>query len=266
MCHLRFLICVFCLYVGAAGFAQEQAVESVDNAATAVEAEASPTQANPDKTTSEETEPSPSDAAEETQASEPPESDEVADAEAAEEEAVVVDAEAEQGVDWMGLIERAPALIAVTHRAAVHMPIGLWVLGGFFVVVGVVVPSWRNQIPLACLIGGALTSVAAAASGWWYAEYEWGETWAMGDNLGDFSELLVQHRWAGVSMAAVSLVLSVIALISQAKKSKSLGAIWRIGLLGLALAVGWVGHIGGEMTVGEGFLEEAIELWLTPEE
>ena len=191
---------------------------------------------------------------------------EVADNEAVEDE---VAAEQEpiagaEGTDWAGLIERAPAFLALTHHAAVHMPIALWLFGAFFVVVGVVVPSLRNQIPVACLIGGAITSVAAVASGWWYAEYSWGEPWTWDDGFGDWSEHLVKHRWTGVALAFASLGLSIVAIISQVKKSRRLGVIWRLGLIGLAAAVAWEGHLGGELIQGEGFMEDAFEEWVNP--
>lgn len=189
------------------------------------------------------------------------------DSEDVEEEAAD-ETEADEPVapatDWGGLVSRAPAFFAKTHHAVVHLPIALWVFGALFVVIGAVIPSWRTQIPLACLIGGALTSVAAVASGWWYAEFDYGEPWAWGDGFGDWSEHLVQHRWYGFGLAAISILLSLIALISQARKSTGLGVVWRLGLIGLALAVAWEGHIGGEMIHGEGFLEEAFQEWVQP--
>ena len=190
------------------------------------------------------------------------------DADVTDEEEVMDEVEEEAPVaaetDWSGIIARAPAFLAKTHHAVVHLPIALWLFGAFFVVIGAVVPSWRTQIPLACLIGGALTSVAAVASGWWYAEFDYGEPWAWGDGFGDWSEHLVQHRWYGFGLAVVSIVLSFIALISQARKSKGLGVFWRLGLIGLALAVAFEGHIGGEMIHGEGFLEEAFQEMVQP--
>lgn len=174
---------------------------------------------------------------------------------------------AAEATDWAGIMDRAPAFIALMHHAAVHMPIALWMLGAFFVLVGVVAPSWRNQIPMACLLGGTATSIAAAASGWWYAAYEWGEDWAWGDGF-SFEEHLDKHRWTGVMLVIASLVLSLLALISQAKKGegKKLAIFWRLGLLALAAAVAWEGHIGGELIHGEGFLEDAFEVWINGEE
>lgn len=198
-------------------------------------------------------------AAEEAEPAEPAAEDE--SDEPAEEEPVAA------GTDWAGLMDRAPAFIALTHHAAVHLPIALWLTGAFFVLVGIVAPSWRNQVPMACLLGGTVTSIAAAASGWWYAKYEYGEDWVWGDGF-SFAEHLDKHRWTGVMLVVASLVLSLLALISQAKKGKAkkLAIFWRLGLLALAAAVAWEGHIGGEMIHGEGFLEEAYDVWINGEE
>ncbi len=184
-------------------------------------------------------------------------------AEAAEEE--------EASTDWAGLIERAPVFFSVTHHAVIHLPIALWLFGAFFVVVGLVIPSLKNQIPLACLIGGAITSVPAVLSGWWYAEHEWGDDWrefdwaSLRENGWSSLEHITLHRWLGVALVFTSLLLSILAILSQRKQSRLLGLIWRVGLIGLALAVAWEGHLGGELIQGEGFLEEAFELWLHPE-
>lgn len=189
-----------------------------------------------------------------------------------EDEVVEEDAtEEETATDWAGLIERAPVFLSITHHAVIHMPIALWVFGAFFVVVGVVIPSLKNQIPVACLIGGAITSIPAVLSGWWYAEEEWGDDWrefdwaSLRENGWSDLELIAQHRWIGVALIAASFLLSIIAIIAYRKQSRLLGFIWRMGLIGLALAVAWEGHIGGELIQGEGFFEEALELWLHPE-
>ena len=215
--------------------------------------------------------------------------------ETTEEEPTEEEAIEENATDWAGLIERAPAFFAVTHHAVIHMPIALWIFGAFFVVVGVVIPSLKNQIPVACLIGGAITCVPAVLSGWWYAEEEWGDDWYAFDweelredgwnDLAIFAkevghilsaacnrengwselELITQHRWIGVALLVASFILSFIAILAYRKENRLLGFIWRVGLIGLAVAVAWEGHIGGEIIQGEEFLEEAFELWLHPE-
>lgn len=256
----------------------EVATEAVAEAATEAEAELEatpdPAEDAPAEEPPEELAPA-EDPAAEADASEPEATEETASEvveEPAEAEEAVADEEDEEvaaaGTDWAGLIERAPAFFALTHQAAVHLPIALWIFGALFVLIGAIVPSWRNQIPLACLIGGMVTSVAAAASGWWYAEYEYADEWAWGDivDRDQMAESIIQHRWLAVALVLASLILSVIALVSQAKSSRGLGIIWRVGLLLLAAGVAYEGHLGGEVRFGDGFLEEAFQEWVAPEE
>lgn len=253
--------------------AESEAATSEPAADDAATTDESPAEAMEEPAATEPEAPAPTEAeepaaedAEETPVAEDADSaDESEDGDEADEEEATEDEGAPAATDLGGLISRAPQFFALTHHAAVHLPIALWLFGAFFVLVGAVIPSWRNQIPVACLIGGALTSVAAVASGWWYAAYEYGEPWAWGDGFGDWSEHLVKHRWTGFGLALGSVVLSIIALISQARKSKRLGVLWRLGLIALALAVAWEGHIGGELIHGEGFLEEAFQEWVHPE-
>lgn len=186
------------------------------------------------------------------------ESDDVAEAEDA--------AAAKPGRNWGALARNSPKFLGLLHHAAVHLPIALWLFGALFVVIGVFAPSLRTQIPLASLLLGTVTAVAATATGWWYAEHNWGETWTWGDGFGDFSEHLVKHRWTAVALLFSASVLSLLAIISQAKRSKALGVVWRVGLLCLAAGVAWEGHIGGELIHGEGFLEDAFQEWVQSEE
>ncbi|MDA8746480.1 hypothetical protein N9N28_17795, partial [Rubripirellula amarantea] len=64
------------------------------------------------------------------------------------------------------LVGRAWAAQGFLHPATVHFPIALLLLGGGFVVLGWKWPAVGTQIPLACLLIGALTSIAATAMGW----------------------------------------------------------------------------------------------------
>ena len=245
--------------------ATEAAEQIAEEATEANEPAAEASAASQEETTEQAAEPATQPAAEPAEAPAAEEAkpiEEAAENETTEEAAEETSEEpAAPATDWAGLTERFPEFFAVTHHATIHLPIALWLFGALFVVIGWVAPSWRNQVPLACLIGGAVTSVAAVASGWWYAEFEWGADWTEVD----WSEHLVKHRWVGVGLLVSSVVLSIIALISQAKQSFKLGVIWRLGLIVLAAVVAWEGHLGGELIQGEGFFEEALEAWLNPE-
>lgn len=259
-CFLVVLVCFYLAVLTTVSTAQDETPPPSDDP-RAVE-ESPPTETRP---TANEVEPAPS-----AESGSEPETEDTPASEASNDAAESMGepddetdeaAEEEPSASIGELIGRFPELGAVMHSAAVHMPIALWVFGGLFVVIGWVKRSWADQIPLACLIGGALFSVGAVATGWWVGEYEWGSDW----REVDWEETIVQHRWSAVSAMALSFVLSLIAIVNQWKQSASLGFIWRAGLLALAVWIAWIGHLGGELMKGEGFFEEALEMWLNGE-
>jgi hypothetical protein len=184
------------------------------------------------------------------------------DEEASKESAVEEEAAAVPGIDWGGLFERAPAFFSVTHPAVVHLPIALWLVGALFVLIGLVVPSWSRQVPLACLWVGAISSIPSTLTGWWNADENGYEGW----REFDWESVTVQHRWLAVALTVVSLMLCVLSIVASSKQSRFWGFVWRTGLIALAIGVGYAGHLGGEIAKGEGFLEEAFEAWVNPEE
>lgn len=177
--------------------------------------------------------------------------------EAAEE---LDEAEAE-GIDYAGLVERAPDFFAVTHPAVVHFPIALWIFGAFFIVVGWIIPSWGQQIPLACLLFGTISGIVATVSGWWYADFngygDWKEV--------DWTDVFFQHRWLGVALTVVSIFLSMIAIYAARTESRTAGFLWKFGLILLALGVGYEGHLGGAL-IHSTSIEEAFVEWINPSE
>lgn len=154
------------------------------------------------------------------------------------------------------------------HPATVHFPVALFLFGAMFVVLGWKWPSIGTQIPLACLLFGAVTAVAASAMGWSFADEKGYAGWA---NV-DMDDEFFWHRWGGVIVAVTSVILAVFALLSMKRaksgleadeaRHKSLTRIWKVGLLVLAGMVGAVGHQGGELTYGADFYPKAIRILL----
>ncbi|MGL4511692.1 MAG: DUF2231 domain-containing protein [Lacipirellulaceae bacterium] len=188
-----------------------------------------------------------------------PDEDATDDDEATEEEA---DEEAPAATDWGGVAERAPAFFGVLHPAVVHLPIALWLVGAVWLFVGLVVPSWSYQVPVVCLWLGMITSIPSVLTGWWFADENGYEGW----REWDWESVTVQHRWLGVALVLASMVLCVLSIVAARKQSRVWGFAWRAGLIALALGVAFEGHLGGELVHGEGFLEEAFEAWVNPEE
>ncbi len=157
------------------------------------------------------------------------------------------------------LSERIWAFQGFLHPATVHFPIAFFLLGGLFVVLGWKWPSVGTQIPLACLLLGALSAIAATLMGWSFApEQGYGVGW----NPWDWGREVDVHRWSGVIVTVLSVVIAIVALVALWKDSDRLTTYWKIGLLVLAGAVGAVGHQGGEMSYGADFYPKAFRILL----
>ncbi|MEM6688591.1 MAG: c-type cytochrome domain-containing protein [Planctomycetota bacterium] len=142
------------------------------------------------------------------------------------------------------------------HPATVHFPIALLLLGAAFVVVGWKWPVLGTQIPLACLIFGALTSIASTAMGFAFAVERGYGAWDRFD-----AEIMTRevfwHRWSAVVVTVLATGFAIVALMAIKKQSARLTAAWKVGLLACAAMVGAVGHQGGEMSYGEDFYPKA---------
>ena len=114
-------------------------------------------------------------------------------------------------------------------------------------------PEIGTQIPLACLILGALSSVAATAMGWSFATQQGYAGW---DRV-DFDSEVFWHRWSGIIVTIMSVVLMVVAAVSVWKDSIAWTRIWKVGLLVVA---GIVGHQGGELSYGKDFYPKAFRV------
>ncbi len=143
------------------------------------------------------------------------------------------------------------------HPATVHFPIAFFLLGAGFVVLGWKWPSVGTQIPLACLLLGALSAIAASAMGWAFApEQGYGSGWS----LFDWEREINVHRMSGAIVAVLAAIVALIALVALWKDSESMTKYWKIGLLALAAMVGLVGHQGGELSYGTDFYPKAFAI------
>jgi len=160
------------------------------------------------------------------------------------------------------LLARVYAFQGYLHPATVHFPIALLLIGALFVVLGWIWPALGTQIPLACLILGAASSVVATLMGWAFSVEQGYGGWTKFD----MDSEIFWHRWSGVIVAVTASVLALIALASLNKEKSSLNRVWRIGLLVVAGMVGAVGHQGGELTYGHDFYPKAFRILVgTPE-
>lgn len=143
--------------------------------------------------------------------------------------------------------------IGYLHPAVIHFPIALFLLGAGFVVVGWKWPALGTQIPLACLLLGTGSALAAVTMGWSLAPTKgYGAGW----EFFNFEREVDAHRWSAVSVTTFGCLSSIVALLAFWKDSVRLHKAWRAGLLACGIAIGLVGHQGGEMTYGRDFYPE----------
>lgn len=162
----------------------------------------------------------------------------------------------------MGLVGRVWAFQGFLHPATVHFPIALLLLGGVFVVLGWKWPAIGTQIPLACLLIGAASSIGATMMGWSFSVEKGYGSWSRFD----FDAEIFWHRWSAVVVTILSTCFAVVALISLKSDNPKLTSVWKVGLLLVAGLVGAVGHQGGELTYGKDFYPKAFRVLLgTPE-
>ncbi|MDA9859154.1 cytochrome C, partial [Rubripirellula sp.] len=76
-------------------------------------------------------------------------------------------------------------------------------------------------------------------------------------DLFDWDREVDVHRWSGLIVTLVSVVLAGVALMSLWKGSERLTKVWKVGLLACAGMVGAVGHQGGELSYGKDFYPRA---------
>lgn len=163
---------------------------------------------------------------------------------------------AEPAMAPQSLAERIYAFQGFLHPATIHFPIALLTVGALFVVLGVKWPTVGMQIPLACLLLGAVSAITATVMGWSFASMQGYGGWTKVD----FDSEIFWHRWGGVVVTVVSTLLAIVALVAVRRGSPGLHRFWKVGLLVVAVMVGLVGHQGGELTYGQDFYPKAFRI------
>lgn len=139
--------------------------------------------------------------------------------------------------------------VGTLHPALVHFPIALGI-------VAAIVEIWRairrepdlSPFALTAIWFAAVIAVFAATSGWYSAQFE-GK---------DLTLSLFLHRWIGIGSAALLLILAVSGSFIRTRATSSRTGTWRMGLLAAAGAIGFVGHLGGTMVYGDGYITDAL--------
>jgi uncharacterized membrane protein len=135
-------------------------------------------------------------------------------------------------------------LIGHFHPLLVHLPIGILILG-IVVAIASRFERWHNLqsfLPF-ILFWGALSAIASCITGYvlsWSGDYN--------------ADLLEKHQWTGIALAVVST--GAYALDRFYKKQNNLiSTLSWLSIGGLLLVVG---HYGGSLTHGKGYLTEGV--------
>jgi mono/diheme cytochrome c family protein len=143
---------------------------------------------------------------------------------------------------WMDLLGRL-------HPLMVHFPLAL-------VIVAALVELWRamrrhdgpSPFAATAVWFAAVGGVGAACSGWANAAYG-GESTSV--------DLFV-HRWGGVVVAALLVALAITGTTASRAGHAAWSGLWRMGLVLCAGTVAVVGHFGGNLVHGEGYVTRAL--------
>jgi len=135
------------------------------------------------------------------------------------------------------------------HPALVHLPIGLLLAAGLFAFLSLRGNFVMSDCAYYCLWLGAIGSVFACASGWYYSEMEgYGAVKEVADVL-DQDNKMFWHRISGLGATFFAVILALFAASSRNKDPDD-GLMWKLAVMLLAAAIGFVGQQGGKLTYG----------------
>jgi uncharacterized membrane protein len=152
-----------------------------------------------------------------------------------------------------GFLTRAFGAIGYFHPAVIHFPIALLIFGGAAAGLSFFTGSRAQAIAFYCLLWGSIATVVSAIMGWSFAIEKGFPSWDIipdVEALAD-TQLLFRHRWMGVTVALLSVIILAISIVSRKFPNHSIRHVWRIGMLVLAILVSITGHQGGELVYGD---------------
>jgi uncharacterized membrane protein len=140
------------------------------------------------------------------------------------------------------------------HPAVLHFPVALLSVAALFAVFAFG-SQHMDKAAMYCLFLGSVGACVAAVSGWGFAEHEgWG---AWSDEK--FGEPKYMHRWGGISVAALSILVFGLAFFTRMSPTRS-QLWWKLGVVLVAALVGFVGHLGGKLTHDDLYTEPLLRL------
>jgi len=149
----------------------------------------------------------------------------------------------------MGALDAWMNFLGRLHPLMVHFPLAL-------VIVAALVELWRamrrhegpSPFAVTSVWFAAVGGVGAACSGWANAAFG-GESTSVD---------LFLHRWGGVIVAALLVALAITGTAASRAGHTAWSGLWRMGLVLCAGLVAAVGHFGGNLVHGEGYVTRAL--------
>lgn len=136
------------------------------------------------------------------------------------------------------------------HPAVIHLPIGLLIAAGIFALLGIRGNFVMSDCAYYCLWLGTIGAILACVSGWWYGPLENHGVVTSFNDLTDMENQLFWHRSGGLAVTVFAFLLALFAAGARNRDPDD-GFLWKLGLIVLAAAIGWVGHEGGKLTHGK---------------
>lgn len=131
-----------------------------------------------------------------------------------------------------------------THPILVHFPIAMVLVAAMIETVRAIVRRPAPARTSIHMLGiGVIAAAAAIGSGWLNGEYE---------NHASNADTMELHRWFGIGGGSVALLAYFFGL--AASRSRRALMAFRALLLVAAGAIGFTGHLGGNMVYGEGYM------------
>lgn len=129
------------------------------------------------------------------------------------------------------------------HPPAVHLPIGLLLAAGLAeLLVAFTGGRYFLSARRFCMAVACLAALGASLLGWFAGEFA------------RPSDTLTLHRWSGITLAALLLIVTALGERAAQPDHVKTRRAFRIGLVACLALVTWVGHLGGVMVFGEGYL------------
>ena len=176
---------------------------------------------------------------------------------------------ATDGVDDIGDVstttgeEKGPDVyraIGSLHPAAIHLPIGLLLAAGFFSLLSLRGNFIMSDCAYYCLWLGTFGAIIACLTGWWFVLDQHPNEYVNDiEGLQNMDHKLFWHRTSGLAATLFALLLALFAA-SARNRDPDDGVVWKLGLILLAVGIGYVGHQGGKLTWKASHYDELFEV------